>query len=115
MSCVIRIDQAHLRLQYADVDEAAKKEVKDILLSYDRTLLVADPRRCEPKKCARPLLLHVFLLQNLLQGSARPSPTTPAWSAQFSRPCASRLHASASMTGSQLRRRPVAAERCPEC
>jgi len=32
------------------VDEAAKKEVKDILLSYDRTLLVADPRRCEPKK-----------------------------------------------------------------
>ena len=36
----------------ADVDEAAKKEVKDILLSYDRTLLVADPRRCEPKKCA---------------------------------------------------------------
>lgn len=38
-----------------DVDEAAKKEVKDILLSYDRTLLVADPRRCEPKKCASAL------------------------------------------------------------
>jgi len=32
------------------VDEASKKEVKDILLSYDRTLLVADPRRREPKK-----------------------------------------------------------------
>lgn len=32
------------------VDEAAKKELKDILLTYDRTLLVADPRRCEPKK-----------------------------------------------------------------
>jgi len=32
------------------VDEASKREVKDILLSYDRTLLVADPRRCEPKK-----------------------------------------------------------------
>ena len=32
------------------VDEATKKEIKDILLSYDRTLLVADPRRCEPKK-----------------------------------------------------------------
>ena len=30
--------------------EAAKKEVKELLLSYDRTLLVADPRRCEPKK-----------------------------------------------------------------
>ena len=35
---------------FSDVDEAAKKEVKDILLSYDRSLLVADPRRCEPKK-----------------------------------------------------------------
>lgn len=32
--------------------------MKDILLSYDRTLLVADPRRCEPKKCA--LLIHVI-------------------------------------------------------
>ncbi|CDF36929.1 unnamed protein product [Chondrus crispus] len=32
------------------VDEATKKELKDTLLAYDRTLLVADPRRCEPKK-----------------------------------------------------------------
>ena len=32
------------------VDEASKKEIKDLLISYDRTLLVADPRRCEPKK-----------------------------------------------------------------
>lgn len=32
------------------VDEATKKELKDQLLAYDRTLLVADPRRCEPKK-----------------------------------------------------------------
>ena len=32
------------------VDEAAKQEIKDILLQYDRSLLVADPRRCEPKK-----------------------------------------------------------------
>lgn len=32
------------------VDEAQKREIKDILLSYDRTLLVADPRRREPKK-----------------------------------------------------------------
>jgi len=32
------------------VDEATKKEVKDVLLNYDRTLIVADPRRCEPKK-----------------------------------------------------------------
>ncbi|KAJ8476201.1 hypothetical protein OPV22_019928 [Ensete ventricosum] len=32
------------------VDEQSKKEIKDILARYDRTLLVADPRRCEPKK-----------------------------------------------------------------
>merc|ERR1711934_1109820 len=32
------------------VDEASKKEIKDILLTFDRSLLVADPRRCEPKK-----------------------------------------------------------------
>ncbi|KAI8917795.1 40S ribosomal protein S16 [Powellomyces hirtus] len=32
------------------VDEASKKEIKDVLVHYDRTLLVADPRRCEPKK-----------------------------------------------------------------
>lgn len=39
---------------YADVDEASKKEIKDILTQYDRTLLVADPRRCEPKKFGGP-------------------------------------------------------------
>ena len=32
------------------VDEASKKEIKEVLMAYDRTLLVADPRRCEPKK-----------------------------------------------------------------
>lgn len=32
------------------VDEAAKKEVKDILLAFDRSLLVADPRHREAKK-----------------------------------------------------------------
>jgi small subunit ribosomal protein S16e len=32
------------------VDEQTKKEIKDVLLAYDRTLLVADPRRMEPKK-----------------------------------------------------------------
>ena len=32
------------------VDEASKREIKEILTTYDRTLLVADPRRCEPKK-----------------------------------------------------------------
>lgn len=37
-------------LAATDVDEAAKNEIKKILLSYDRALLVSDPRRCEPKK-----------------------------------------------------------------
>nr|DAD30088.1 TPA_asm: hypothetical protein HUJ06_031556 [Nelumbo nucifera] len=27
----------------------SKMEIKDILVRYDRTLLVADPRHCEPK------------------------------------------------------------------
>lgn len=41
-----------LYLQY--VDEASKKAIKDILVAYDRTLLVADPRRCEAKKFGGP-------------------------------------------------------------
>jgi len=36
------------------VDEASKKEIKDILITYDRSLLVADPRRNEPKKFGGP-------------------------------------------------------------
>merc|ERR1712166_1055943 len=36
------------------VDESSKREIKDILITYDRTLLVADPRRCEPKKFGGP-------------------------------------------------------------
>jgi len=32
------------------VDEQSKKEIKDVLLRYDRTLLVTTPRHCEPKK-----------------------------------------------------------------
>ena len=36
------------------VDEASKTEIKDILMQYDRTLLVADPRRCESKKFGGP-------------------------------------------------------------
>lgn len=37
-----------------DVDEASKKEIRDQLILYDRTLLVADPRRSEPKKFGGP-------------------------------------------------------------
>jgi small subunit ribosomal protein S16e len=31
-------------------DEQSKRALKDLLLQYDKGLLVADPRRCEPKK-----------------------------------------------------------------
>jgi len=36
------------------VDEGQKKEIKEILVQYDRNLLVADRRRCEPKKFGGP-------------------------------------------------------------
>ena len=39
---------------FTDVDEQSKKAIKDILIQYDRTLLVADPRRCESKKFGGP-------------------------------------------------------------
>ena len=39
---------------FLDVDEQSKKEIKDILVQFDRTLLVADPRRCEAKKFGGP-------------------------------------------------------------
>lgn len=35
-------------------DAAQALELKKALVSYDRTLLVADPRRCEPKKFGGP-------------------------------------------------------------
>ena len=31
-------------------DETSKMEIKDLFLQYDKTLLVSDSRRCEPKK-----------------------------------------------------------------
>merc|ERR1712203_130884 len=36
------------------VDEQSKKAIKDILVQFDRTLLVSDPRRCESKKFGGP-------------------------------------------------------------
>merc|ERR1712180_263959 len=37
------------------VDEQSKQEIKDLLISYDRTLLVSDPRRKESKKFGGPV------------------------------------------------------------
>ena len=31
-------------------DEESKREMKEKFIQYDKSLLVADPRRCEPKK-----------------------------------------------------------------
>lgn len=36
------------------LNESMKREIKEILLEYDRNLLIADPRRCEPKKYGGP-------------------------------------------------------------
>merc|ERR1711977_299311 len=36
------------------VDEHSKNAIKQQLVTYDRTLLVADNRRCEPKKFGGP-------------------------------------------------------------
>ncbi len=44
----------HFNYNYLVVDEASKRKIKETLIAYDRTLLVADPRRCEPKKFGGP-------------------------------------------------------------
>ena len=36
------------------IDETSKRDIKRTLIEYDRTLLVADPRRSEPKKFGGP-------------------------------------------------------------
>merc|ERR550514_1351815 len=44
------IARAIIAFNQKHIDEATKKEVKDTLTGYDKTLVVSDPRRCEPKK-----------------------------------------------------------------
>ena len=51
---VVIMSCSSVLLPVTDVDEASKKEIRDILIQYDRSLLVADPRRCEPKKFGGP-------------------------------------------------------------
>ena len=48
----IRLAMARAMVAYHQkfVDETQKRRIKELLLEYDRSLLVADPRRCEPKK-----------------------------------------------------------------
>lgn len=40
-------------------DAASALEVRKVLVAYDRSLLVADPRRCEPKKFGPSCPAHV--------------------------------------------------------
>jgi hypothetical protein len=47
--------------------------LQDILTSHDRSLLVTDPRRCEPKKCGLLQLLLLLLLIFFFFGSPSPS------------------------------------------
>merc|ERR1712216_85283 len=43
------------------VDEASKRDLKEILMSYDRTLLVADPRRPRPLPEVVPLICLPYI------------------------------------------------------
>ena len=55
LCCVSLVVVLYCRcVSFLDVDEASKKQIKDALLAYDRSLFVADPRRREPKKCGGP-------------------------------------------------------------
>ena len=46
----LALSKAIIAFLQKHVSESAKRELKEILLQYDRNLLVSDPRRCEPKK-----------------------------------------------------------------
>ena len=55
---------SHVSLLRIDVDEQSKREIKDLLISFDRSLIatgiilffiiIVDPRRTEPKKYGGP-------------------------------------------------------------
>ena len=50
MAIRLAISKAIIAFAQKYEDESTKREMKDLLLQYDKGLLVADPRRCEPKK-----------------------------------------------------------------
>ena len=54
VSVLIFLVLVTLLIEFSDVDEASKRAIKDVLVQYDRSLLVADPRRKEPKKFGGP-------------------------------------------------------------
>ena len=54
MAVRLAISKAIIAYTQKYEDEATKREMKELLLSYDKGLLTADPRRCEPKKFGGP-------------------------------------------------------------
>lgn len=48
------ISKAIIAYNQKFVDEHTKRQLKEKLIQYDRSLLVTDPRRCEPKKYGGP-------------------------------------------------------------
>jgi len=48
--CGADTDVSQIAYYQKYVDEHSKNQLKQALVQYDRTLLVADNRRCEPKK-----------------------------------------------------------------
>ena len=50
MAIRMAIAKAVLAFAQKYSDESEKREMKELLIQYDKGLLVADPRRCEPKK-----------------------------------------------------------------
>lgn len=48
------ISKAILAFYQKYVDEASKIDLRRTLMTYDRSLVVPDPRRCEPKKFGGP-------------------------------------------------------------
>ena len=49
-----QIPPTHLLTPLTDVDESSKRDIKNLLIQYDRNLLVADDRRCEAKSFGGP-------------------------------------------------------------
>merc|ERR1712226_247505 len=50
----VALARAIVAFYQKNLEEFTKREIKEILLEYDRKLLVNDPRRCEPKKFGGP-------------------------------------------------------------
>ena len=60
------ISKAIVAFHQKFIDEQSKQQIKETLITYDRTLLVADPRRTEPKKCVHLLSCCCIINNNIM-------------------------------------------------